>query len=528
MNYKKTMVTTLAALSLVVAPLAGEAAQFNDVPANSSYKEAVDKLVKYKVLGGYSDGTFKPHAPVTRAQAASIMARALELDLAKAQAPGFKDVPVTNGHYAAIAKLTELGVFSKAEKFHPNSPITRVQMAKMLVVAFDLQSDSLQTFTDVKKTDWYYEPVGVLGALKITRNTDKFEPAGLVTRAHFAAFVERVITQKRADDVSDIWDTWGDWDAHGVIKPGEKEPIKQPEIVPEQPATEKPTKPVTETNPQAKVMVERLKAMTGELEDAKEDVVDALEDVQKALEKGKQKNIDAAKKELSEELQALDKQLVRANDLIEQAATLKNGEVEKQLEQLKAEIRRATKASVESYADTFDKEYYEERFEDAADDLADAMKDAKKGLDNKSFNQLNKAHQELVKQIQAAGYVRELYKDSNVKSLQNADRDLAEAVKEAEDLVEAIEEWIEDRLSDQVKHFKDLLEDAVDELEEAIDDGKKSKIFDAKEKVEGYVKNTQKVLDDYQYITIDGIQKDITKLQKEMDDAKKALRDADK
>ncbi|MER2106538.1 MAG: S-layer homology domain-containing protein [Solibacillus sp.] len=527
MKYKKTMVSTLVAFSLFVTPLASNA-QFTDVPDNASYKDAVNKLVKYKVLGGYSDGTFKPHASVTRAQAASIMAKALALDLSRVQAPGFKDVLETNGHYAAIAKLTELGVFSKAEKFNPNSPITRVQMAKMLVEAFDLKSEALQTFSDVKKTDWYYEPVGVLGALKITRNAEKFEPAGLVTRAHFATFVERVITMKRADGLADRWDTWGMWDERGIIAPLVEQPVKQPEKKPEQPVVS-PAKPIKETNKEVKEMVQRLKTMTSELADVKVDVEDALEDLQKAIEKEKkQKTIDAAKKELSEELQNLEKLLTRASALVEQAEVLDDAEVNQMLDKLRAEIRRATKVSTESYADTFDKDYYEERFRDAADDLADAVKAAKKGLDNKSFTSLKKAHQELTKQIQAAEYARELYKDSNVKVLQDADRSVADAIKEAEDVLKQSESWFEDRLSDQFSNFKGLFKDALRELDQAVDDGKNSKIYDAKENVERIVKNAQKVVDDYNELMFDGIEKDKTKLQKEIDDAKKELRNADK
>lgn len=518
MNYKKTMAATAMALGLLVAPLSGEAAQFTDVPANASYKKSVEQLVNYRVLDGYRDGTFKPHALVTRAQAASIMAKALALDLNNVQAPGFKDVAKSNGHYAAIAKLTELGVFSKTEKFNPNSPITRVQMAKMLVMAFDLQSERVQTFKDVAKTSWYYETVGILGALQITRNSEKFEPAGLVSRAHFATFIERVITLKRSDEVADKWDTWTKWDERGDTTP-KAMPVEQ---------VTQPT-PTVSVNEEKSVKdtVQRLKSVTAAVADAREDVEDVRKDLQKALDRERQKAVDEAKKELGEALQLLDKQLVIANELLVQTEGVADTELDKMKAQLQSEIRRATKVSVESYAETFDKDYQQERLEDVADDLEGAVKDAKKGLEQKSFNQLQGAHKELTKQLQQAEAARQSYKDSNVKALKELDDELAEAMHEAEDVQEQVEEWFEDRLSMQLDHFEDLFKDALRDLEDAIDDGKKGKIFDAKEKIEGIIDNAQRVVDDYKELTFDGIQKDLTKLQKEIADAKKDVRDAD-
>lgn len=526
MNYGKKIWSALAVVTILAAPLSTEAAKFNDIPANASYEKAVEKLVKFNVLGGYADQTFKPNQPVTRAQAASIMAKALALDLQQVKAPGFTDVQATNGHYAAIAKLTELGIFTKAEKFNPNSPITRVQMAKMLVQAFELQSTTLQNFNDVKPSDWYYEHVGILGALKVTKNKGKFDPNGIVTRAHFATFVERVITMKRGDGLSDMWDRWGAWDSRGVIgvptipiieKPVQK-PIEKPQEQPKE-----PVEVVKESNPE---LVKKIDTVIDDLQSSQDDVEDVLEDLEEAIDDNDKKDIEKEKKKLSNELQELDRLLARAKDLLEQAEDKNSADVAKITSVLETEIRKATKTYTKAFAETFDKDYYDERFEDLLDDLEKEIKAANKAIKDTSFNRMEETHEDLIVLVAEAQKARESYKDSNVSTLKDLDADVAKAVKEATNLIDDIEEWFEDRLDSQLDNFKDSFDDALDELDDALDDGKKSKIYDAKEKIEKLISNAQKVVDDYEDIDFDSLQKDLTSFEDLIAKAKKELRDA--
>lgn len=71
-NLKKVL-----ALVLVVATLMGFAtvagAKFSD-DSSVTYKEAVDVMAGIGVINGYTDGTFRPTANVTRAQMAKMVA----------------------------------------------------------------------------------------------------------------------------------------------------------------------------------------------------------------------------------------------------------------------------------------------------------------------------------------------------------------------------------------------------------------------------------------------------------------------
>ena len=53
---------------------------FSDVPESSWFYEDVMTLSESGVVSGYPDGTFRPDAPITREEAMTVVARALELD----------------------------------------------------------------------------------------------------------------------------------------------------------------------------------------------------------------------------------------------------------------------------------------------------------------------------------------------------------------------------------------------------------------------------------------------------------------
>ncbi|RDZ56362.1 cell surface glycoprotein, partial [Haloferax sp. Atlit-12N] len=81
-------------------------------------------------IQGYQDDTFRPNAPVTRAQMASMFARHItNNDIPEASAT-FTDT-VKHDAKDAIEFVTETGLFKgiTATSFQPNGSITRAQMA---------------------------------------------------------------------------------------------------------------------------------------------------------------------------------------------------------------------------------------------------------------------------------------------------------------------------------------------------------------------------------------------------------------
>lgn len=171
------------------------AAAFKDVSKDRWSYDSIQRLVELGVIEGFPNGTYRPEAPLTRAQGAIIIGRALEVDTNQLQQHTFSDVTrSTNGHDYIYA-LTNMEVFDKADQFNPKDPLTRAQMAKVLVHAFELSGQLNKTFTDVPTSHWAYDDVQTLVSTGITTGTskNKFSPNQAVTREQMAAFIHRTL-----------------------------------------------------------------------------------------------------------------------------------------------------------------------------------------------------------------------------------------------------------------------------------------------------------------------------------------------
>lgn len=199
---KKKLLTTLGALVLACSfPITGTAAgkqQFSDVPMTKHFAEAVNELAERNIIGGYPDGTFKPGNPITRGQAAAIIAKLTKMDLTNVKNPNFKDVSEANGYYKAIAALAEAGIIGGYEdgRYGPNDPIKRGQLASILVKAFDLPRYEFSyvgnPFKDVAYNESHSANILILYRLGIAGGTspDRFSINVPVTRGQAAKMMK--------------------------------------------------------------------------------------------------------------------------------------------------------------------------------------------------------------------------------------------------------------------------------------------------------------------------------------------------
>ena len=148
-NLKKVL-----ALVLVVATLMGFAtvssAKFSD-DSSIQYKEAVEVMSMINVINGYTDGTFRPTANVTRAQMAKMIAYIVaggeDVGNLYAGANTFTDCA---NHWAKgyIAYANKTGIVAGVGngKFNPDGNVTGVQVAKMLLCALEYDA-TIETYT---------------------------------------------------------------------------------------------------------------------------------------------------------------------------------------------------------------------------------------------------------------------------------------------------------------------------------------------------------------------------------------------
>ena len=116
---------------------------FPDVPAGQWYTGYVEKLAELGISTGYTDGTFRPAGPVTRAEMAIFITRAIGEEGNLATSRGlFTDVPASAPYAAATERLYDLGITLGCAtgplRYCPADVVSRDQMASFLARAFGL------------------------------------------------------------------------------------------------------------------------------------------------------------------------------------------------------------------------------------------------------------------------------------------------------------------------------------------------------------------------------------------------------
>ena len=138
---------------------------YSDVALTNWFNNAVSTLSNAGVITGYPNDTFKPNASITRAEFAAIAAR-----FSDAEATGicsFTDVPANHWAASYIALAEELGWINGYSDgtFRPNQPITRAEAMTLInrvlerAVDEDHMLSDMVTWVDNQPSDWFYEAV---------------------------------------------------------------------------------------------------------------------------------------------------------------------------------------------------------------------------------------------------------------------------------------------------------------------------------------------------------------------------------
>ena len=158
----------------------------------------------YSYLIGYSDGTVRPNGRITRAEVATIFFRLLTDDARQrnwSSENNFSDVSADKWYNNAVSTLCHMGVLGGYSDgtFRPNAPITRAEFAKIAVSFAQANGSAVYSyFTDVKTTDWFapYVTAAKDSSLIEGYSDGSFKPENRITRAEACAIVNRVLGRK--------------------------------------------------------------------------------------------------------------------------------------------------------------------------------------------------------------------------------------------------------------------------------------------------------------------------------------------
>lgn len=173
---------------------------FTDVPANHWAQAAIQYVYDNGLMTGVSDTAFAPEATTTRAMIVSMLAR-ME-NVTSAADAGFTDVAADDWYATAVNWAAANGIVNgiSDDTFAPNDPITREQLAAMLmnVAQWKGQDTSaradLSGYSDAPST-WASEAVqwAVAEGLLAGVTDDELQPQGQATRAQVAAIMQRFL-----------------------------------------------------------------------------------------------------------------------------------------------------------------------------------------------------------------------------------------------------------------------------------------------------------------------------------------------
>ena len=172
----------------------------------------------YAYVVGYSDGTVRPNANISRAEVATIFFRLLKEEVRDGNLTAentFADVTDGQWHNKAISTMAKLGVVKgrNAEAFDPDAPITRAEFATICARFDKTQISTSSNFTDISGhwAEKYIERAATLGWIA-GYSDGTFRPSNYITRAEAMTMINRVLCRmpQSADDLLNDMTVWPD------------------------------------------------------------------------------------------------------------------------------------------------------------------------------------------------------------------------------------------------------------------------------------------------------------------------------
>lgn len=179
-----------------------ELPSFSDIAGH--WGEAnIKQAVQQGIVSGYPDGTFKPNATVTRAEFTVMLANALKLDGEDASLSFTDELKIGAWAKSAIAKSVAAGIVSGYSDgtFRPEANITRTELAVMVARTYGAtpSSDTATGFADDSDIpSWARASIAKVKELGIVsgQGGNRFAPSANATRAEAVTIILNLLNAK--------------------------------------------------------------------------------------------------------------------------------------------------------------------------------------------------------------------------------------------------------------------------------------------------------------------------------------------
>ena len=189
------------AVSASAASTARKATDFKDFDRNAWYADTVSAAVDNGLLYGKSSSIIAPNGAMTRAEMAAIINRSFGC-YAKADISKYKDVSKDKWYFEDVAMAVQMGTYNGRSNtaMAPDAPITRQEAMTVVARALELDYDAyaktdLSAFSDRSEiSNWALPYVrAMVGADYIHGRGKVLAPLDNITRAEFAQIFYNII-----------------------------------------------------------------------------------------------------------------------------------------------------------------------------------------------------------------------------------------------------------------------------------------------------------------------------------------------
>ncbi|HBL12221.1 MAG TPA: S-layer protein [Cyanobacteria bacterium UBA11162] len=200
---------TAGAIAPLVAPAPSfaQTTSFSDVSSNYWARNFISELAQRDIIAGFPDGTFKPDAPVTRAQFAAMLRKANQaFNKASGRNPiNFGDVSSRYWAYSAIREAYSTGFMAgyPGNVFRPEQNIPREQVLVSLANGLEYSASSttvLNYYNDASSiSSWARSPIAAATEKRMVVNyptLKSLNPQRNATRAEVAAFIYQALVSE--------------------------------------------------------------------------------------------------------------------------------------------------------------------------------------------------------------------------------------------------------------------------------------------------------------------------------------------
>ncbi len=192
----------------------GNTVVFVDVPTGHWAKDQIEYFAQQGIVDGYTDGSFKPEAGVTRAEFCKLLVSTFKQPLQTPNTPTFADVPENHWSYPYVEVCREFltgyaNPFGGLPSFHPSEYATREDIAVALVrmMGFTDSDASDPGYAAWKFTDGGNISPSIVGYVSLACERGlisgypdgSFGPSKGITRAETVVLLNRATKQAVTD-----------------------------------------------------------------------------------------------------------------------------------------------------------------------------------------------------------------------------------------------------------------------------------------------------------------------------------------